>query len=279
VSPLFSIVIPSFNQAQWLDACLKSVLDQEGVRLEVIVMDGGSTDGSLEIIQRYAPRLAYWQSQKDGGQAAAIRAGFERAQGGILAWLNSDDLYLPGALAAVAGFFETHPDEEAVNGGGYYIDAGGQPYRWRRLNQNHSLGVRADHGRFRYFHPQQGILQAASFWRREAYLAVGGVDPQFQYIMDFDLFTRLTQRRPLARLPKLLACFRIHADNKTHAMKAVYHRELKVWAAKYGVDRESRLWRALMFLRYLGPFALGKIEALWRERFGALAPTLKRKIP
>lgn len=266
----FSIVIPSYNQAAWLEACLCSVLDQVGADFEVIVMDGGSTDGSRQIIERYASRLAYWQSQSDGGQAAAIRAGFERATGDILAWLNSDDLYLPGALAKVAEFFVAHPEEECVNGGGYYVDAQGKPFRWRPFNQNHTLGQVASYNRFRYFHPQQGIWQPATFWRRKAYDAVGGVDPQFHYIMDFDLLTRLAQRRTLAKLPQLLVCFRIHADNKTHALRATYHRELKLWSAKYGIDQEPRWWRVWNYFVFLGPWAVDKLRALWRERNGTL---------
>ena len=266
----FSVVIPSYNQAAWLEPCIKSVLGQEGVDLEVIVMDGGSTDGSREIIERYAPRLAYWQSQKDGGQAAAIRAGLERATGDIFAWLNSDDVYMPGALAKVAAFFEAHPDEEVVTGGAFYIDGAGDYYRWRLFNQNHTLGVAAPHERFLYYKPQQGVWQAATFWRKGAYEAVGGVDPQFHYIMDFDLLTRLSARRPLARLPEMLACFRIHADNKTHAWMDVFHREMKVWKAKHGLDKEPAVKRWLWYARFLGPAVLRKIRALWLERSGRL---------
>jgi GT2 family glycosyltransferase len=266
----FSVVIPSYMQAAWLEACIRSVLGQEGVELEVFVMDGGSTDGSAEIIGRYAPRLAYWQSRKDGGQAAAIKAGLERATGDILCWLNSDDVFMPGALAKVARFFEAHPEEEVVTGGAFYIDGKGAAYRWNRFNQNHTLGVAASHTRFLYYKPQQGIWQPATFWRRGAYEAVGGVDPQFHYIMDFDLFTRLSKRRPFAVLPEMLACFRIHEANKTHTWMDTYHREMKIWSAKYGMDRVPGLKKAAVYAYFLAFAAVRKLRAVARERSGFL---------
>jgi glycosyltransferase involved in cell wall biosynthesis len=266
----FSIVIPSYMQARWLEPCIRSVLGQEGVEVQAIVMDGGSSDGSREIIERYADRLAYWQSQKDGGQAAAIQAGFQRADGDILGWLNSDDVLMPGALKAVADFMEAHPDEEVVTGGGFYIDADGRPYRWRRFYPNHAVGVAASARRFRFHKPQEGIWQPCTFWRRRAYEAVGGVDPQFHYIMDFDLFTRLSMRRPFAKMPGWLACFRIHEENKTHAMMDVYRREMKVWRAKYGVDKEPLVKRLFWYGVYMVPAILRRVVGLVKERAGAL---------
>jgi glycosyltransferase involved in cell wall biosynthesis len=272
MSTRFSIVIPSYMQARWLEPCIKSVLGQRGpgVEVETLVMDGGSTDGSRAIIERYAPELAYWQSEKDGGQAAAIRAGFGRAKGEIFGWLNSDDLLMPGALAKVASFFETQPDEEVVTGGGFYIDAAGKAYFWHLLNQNHTFGVAASQRRFLYFKPQQGIWQPATFWRRQAYEAVGGVDPQFHYIMDFDLFTRLSGRRRFARLKEMLACFRIHEENKTHAMLDVYRREIKVWEAKYGMDKAAFCKKFLIYNGYRFPAYARKAWAILAERTGLL---------
>jgi glycosyltransferase involved in cell wall biosynthesis len=266
----FSIVIPSYMQARWLGPCIRSVLGQEGVTVQAIVMDGGSTDGSREVIESFAPRLSYWQSQKDGGQAAAIRAGFERADGDILGWLNSDDVLMPGALARVAAFFEAHPEEEAVTGGGFYIDAEGRAFRRRAWNTNHVRGVAASHRRFLYCQPQEGIWQPCTFWRRTAYEAVGGVDPQFHYMMDFDLFTRLAARRRFAKLPAMLACFRIHEDNKTHQWMDVYRREFKVWEGKYGLGRQSMLKRKALYGAYMLPAALRRAWGVLLERGGFL---------
>ena len=265
-----SIVIPSYNQARWLEACLRSVLGQRGVELETIVMDGGSKDGSPAIIERYASKLAYWQSQPDGGQAAAIAAGFARATGDVLGWLNSDDVFMPGALERVVRFFTEHPEEEVVTGGSFFIDAEGRTYRWRWWNQNHTFGVAASHERFLHFVPQQGIAQPATFFRRAAYEAVGGVDAQFQYIMDFDLFTRLSRRRRFARIAEMLACFRIHEANKTHQWKNVFRREMKIWASKYGVDRVPPIERRVRFVGFLLPAVARKALAMARERTGTV---------
>src|SRR5215470_7311361 len=108
--PRISIVTPSFNQARFLEATIRSVLDQRYDNLEYIVVDGGSTDGSVEIIKRYADRLAFWCSEADGGHGNALNKGLRRATGEIMAWLNSDDIYWPWTLAAVAEIFEAHPD-------------------------------------------------------------------------------------------------------------------------------------------------------------------------
>ncbi|MGQ0603596.1 MAG: glycosyltransferase family 2 protein, partial [Anaerolineales bacterium] len=121
--PRLSIITPSFNQAQFLEATLRSVLDQHYPNLEYLVIDGGSTDDSVAIIQRYADRLAYWVSEKDRGQSDAINKGLARATGEIVAWLNSDDTYLPGALAAQAGYLCAHTDVEVVYGDCVYTDA------------------------------------------------------------------------------------------------------------------------------------------------------------
>ncbi|MBA4380647.1 MAG: glycosyltransferase, partial [Anaerolinea sp.] len=108
--PLVSIVTPSYNQAQFLEATLRSVLEQDYPNIEYLVVDGASTDGSLEIIRRYADQLAWWVSEKDSGQSEAVNKGLQRARGEIVGWLNSDDVYLPGAVSAAAAAFQSHPE-------------------------------------------------------------------------------------------------------------------------------------------------------------------------
>ena len=132
--PLVSIVTPSYNQAIYLEDTLRSVLNQDYPRIEYIVIDGGSTDGSQEIIQRYADRLAYWTSEPDSGQADAINKGLRRTTGEIVAWLNSDDMYMADAVQEAVEALDASPEAGMVYADGLMVDAGGcllDPHRYR----------------------------------------------------------------------------------------------------------------------------------------------------
>ena len=178
--PKISVVTPSFKQAPFLEETIRSVLSQEYPDLEYIVMDGGSTDGSVEIIRKYADRLAHWESAKDEGQAAAIRSGFAWANGEIFGWLNSDDTLAPGTLREIGEFFAAHPDVDLVYGDLNLVDVTGKPlYTARPLLR---LGILVYENAFV---PQQGM-----YWRRSLYERVGGVDPRLRFAMDFDLVIR-----------------------------------------------------------------------------------------
>ena len=203
--PTISIVTPSFNQARFLERTIRSVLDQEYPRLEYIVMDGGSTDGSLEIIERHADRLAYWTSGPDGGQAAAINTGWRRATGEVVAWLNSDDFYLPGSLLEIGEAFAAHREASLIYGLTRRVDADGKPmgtvgsaYSWRTMLFSHQV-----------------IPQPSAFFRRSAVDAVGLLDESLHYSMDYDFFLRLTQSRPALMLPRPFAIATVHEDAKT----------------------------------------------------------------
>src|SRR5512140_333329 len=132
---LVSIITPSYNQAAYLEQAICSVLDQDYAHIEYLVVDGGSTDGSVEIIQRYVSRLAWWCSEKDSGQAEAINKGMQRAHGEIVAWLNSDDLYLPGAVAAAVRTFAEHPQAALVYGDMRSVDGENRTINLQRYRQ------------------------------------------------------------------------------------------------------------------------------------------------
>lgn len=204
--PLVSIVTPSYNQAHFLETTIRSVLDQDYPNLEYLIVDGGSTDGSRQIIERYADRLAWWVSERDQGQTDAINKGFARAQGEILAWLNSDDTYQPQAIAQAVAFFQAHPEVGLVYGDANLIDESGQvigkfPARqtdYRRLKRG-------------FVHiPQQAAFFRASLWRQ-----VGPLDPTFYFAMDYDLWVRIARLAPVQYVPNLWANFRLHQAGKS----------------------------------------------------------------
>lgn len=242
-----TVVTPSFNQANFIDQTIRSVIYQDYPNTEYIVIDGGSTDGSDKTIAFYDRQLAFWCSERDGGQADAIRKGFERATGDIFGWLNSDDVLLPGALTHVAEFFSNNPEVECLSGGGFYIDADGLPLQNAR--PGYSLGVRCSYDRLR-FYEMDGVLQQATFWRRSAYEAVGGIDASLRFVMDLDLLIRLANRRPIARTERLLGCFRIHADCKSCTIQNVRHAERVILAQRYGVAESPAWYRKIMYARY-----------------------------
>jgi glycosyltransferase involved in cell wall biosynthesis len=180
--PLISIVTPSYNQARFIEDTLRSVVSQAYPRTEHIVVDGGSTDGSVDIIRRYAPHLRSWVSEPDRGQSHAINKGLAQAQGEILTWLNSDDTYLPGALDEVGRFFAGHPDVDLVYGDYVYTDVDGRPMRRRHVFD--TIGYES-----LLYHDYLG--QPAVFFRRSLFEKVGPLDESLHYCMDWDLFLRM----------------------------------------------------------------------------------------
>lgn len=261
-----SLVTPSFNQAAYIEQTIKSVLNQDYSNIEYLVIDGGSTDGSAEIIRQYSDRLDYWCSEPDGGQADALRKGFEKCTGDILCWLNSDDILLPGAISKVARFFDDNPEVENVSGGAFYIDQHNQAMSGFGAI---SLGVEASFDRFR-FYQQDGVFQQAAFWRRSAYNAVGGIDPSLNFIMDYDLFTRLARLSSFRQLPEFLACFRLHAQCKSSRLEEVRRQEVEQYRIRFGVS-ELALWqKRLLYWRFRGPSLARKMQLRLRRKVGLL---------
>ena len=199
--PRITVVTPSFNQGRFLEATIRSVLQQEYPNLEYIIMDGGSTDGTLDVIRRYEPWLSGWSSAPDDGPAQAINRGLAQATGDILCWLNADDLYLPGALWAAAEAFTRRPEAALVYGEGWYIDEAGE-----RIEPCRFVRRRFDR---RYLVNRDPILQPAAFWRRELWRATGPLDEALRWVFDWEWFIRAHAQGEFVYLPRDLALYRI----------------------------------------------------------------------
>ncbi len=202
--PRISIVSPSYNQGRFLERTILSILNQNYPNLEYIIMDGGSTDNSVEIIKRYEKHLAHWTS-KDAGQGDALRRGFRLCTGDILAYLNSDDVYLPGVLQRVACVFRDKPDTDVVYGNKYLTDEQDSIIGERRFTPYIS-----PISRFGFIYGGFGISQPASFWTRELYHRVGEIDPNFIHCMDTDLFVRFAVSRARFRFVREYLAGRSH---------------------------------------------------------------------
>ena len=209
--PCVSIITPSYNQAQFLEQTIRSVLDQNYPNLEYWVIDGGSTDGSLEIIQKYAEQLAGWVSEPDRGQAEGINKGLARATGDIVAWLNSDDVYYPGAVGAAVEALAANPQAPFVFSDVESIDEAGKPFHSMRYGH---WGL-PDLMRFRI------IGQPAVFIRRTYLAQTGLLDPSYHYLLDHHLWLRLAALAEPVYVPgELWAAARMHASAKNMAQAA-----------------------------------------------------------
>jgi glycosyltransferase involved in cell wall biosynthesis len=202
--PRISIITPSFNQAPYLEQTMQSVLEQDYPDIEYMLVDGGSTDGSLEIIQCYANRLDWWVSEPDLGQADAINKGLARASGDIVAWLNSDDLYQPGALEKVADVFKAHPEVGLIYGDVLSIDQDSKVFNEMRFQQFSLTDLLV----FNI------ISQPGVFMRRDIQKQAGLLDTRFHYLLDHHLWIRMAHQASMHYLPKTLAAARYHPDAK-----------------------------------------------------------------
>jgi glycosyltransferase involved in cell wall biosynthesis len=203
--PLVSILTPSFNQAPYLEETIQSVLSQDHPRLEYMIVDGGSTDGSIEVIKKYEHKLAWWVSEKDQGQTDAINKGFARASGEILAWINSDDTYEPGAVSAAVKYLQEHPNVGMVYGNCNFINEAGRVIgRFNSAQTNYRL-LRQGYAHI----PQQTMFFRADLWKQ-----VGPLDPSFYFAMDYDLWTRIAARTEIKYIPQTWANFRLHTSGR-----------------------------------------------------------------
>jgi glycosyltransferase involved in cell wall biosynthesis len=257
--PRVSIVTPSYNQSRYLEQAIVSVLDQDYPEIECLVIDGGSTDGSLEIIDRYANRLAYWVSETDEGQTDAINKGFDRAQGDILAWLNSDDLYQPGAVAEAVAYLAEHPEVGMVYGDANYIDETGKVI-------GRFPAAQTDYKRLRrgYVHiPQQSVFFRARLWRM-----LGPLDPTFYFAMDYDLWVRIAELTPIRYHPRTWAAFRLHGDAKSLAAAERCWPEMIRVHRKLGGGVLSVIYAKYILRRILEPVLPFRLHArLWLQQW------------
>jgi glycosyltransferase involved in cell wall biosynthesis len=244
--PRISIVTPSYNQAQFVEETVRSVLLQGYPNLEYIVMDGASTDGSVEILRRYEQFLDYWASAKDGGHAPALISGFQQATGDILGFVNSDDILLPGALWEVGRSFAGRPDAELAVGKSVLIDTETRvTYPVLGLAPTfHSL----------LFWGSGGFNQPASFWKREAMLEVGIFDVSYFFSFDYDMYLRLTRRKRAHRINRYLAAFRMQPDSKTSTLRNVKLQDDAALQQQHGIGKYPQWMRRLMRAYYHGRY-------------------------
>jgi glycosyltransferase involved in cell wall biosynthesis len=263
-APRISIVTPSFRQARFIERTLASVVDQGYPNLEYHVQDGASKDGTVEILERYTAKLTSWVSERDGGQTEAINRAFAKTSGDIMAWINSDDILFPGALAYVADYFSRHPEIDVVYGHRVLIDADGREIgRWILPPHDDAVLSWAD------FVPQETL-----FWRRSIWEKAGGrVDESFRFAMDWDLLLRFRKAGArFARLPRFLGGFRVHADQKTTAdITDIGFREMnRLREREIGhVPTPIEVRKAV--LPYLARHTMTDIGWRIRNRFGAAA--------
>lgn len=250
--PKISIVTPSFKQGEFIDRTITSVLSQEYPNLEYIVQDGGSEDETVKILKGYGAALTHWESVPDKGQSHAINMGFRHATGNIMAYLNSDDLLLPGALHYVADYFEQHPDVDVVYGHRVVIDEDDNEIgRWVLPPHDDQVLLWADY-----------VPQETLFWRRSIWEKAGGaIDENFQFAMDWDLILRFREAgAKFVRLPRFLGAFRIHHHQKSsatiHEVGVREMRELRIRShgrivTKQEINQQSRAYLLRHVLCYL----------------------------
>lgn len=227
-----SIITPSFNQAGYLEQTIQSVIGQNYSNLEYIIIDGGSSDNSPEIIKKYERHIAYWVSETDTGQSHAINKGLEKATGDIIAWINSDDQYLPGALKTVSNYFSRNPEIDLIYGNAVNLYPNGKTknYIVKEFDPVDLLS-------------RVSVHQPSVFWKRGIHEEIGVLDETLNYVMDYDLWLRIFFRYKTKRVDKMLSIFRIHADSKTYYdPRELYYEKRKV-ISRFFNSLHDKTWK------------------------------------
>ena len=227
-TPLVTVITPSYNQAEFLEDTIQSVLRQDYPNLEYMIVDGGSTDGSVEIIRKYADKLAWWVSEKDSGQAEAINKGFTRASGELVAWLNSDDLFQPGMISTSVEAFQAHPEAGLVYGDVLSIDGAGKPINLMTFAPYTLKDLMA----FKF------ISQPGMMMRRAILNQAGFLDESYHYLLDHELWLRMARLAGMVYLPRQQAVARFHAAAKNLSQTAKYGGEALRLAAQMETQPE-----------------------------------------
>ncbi len=232
-----SIITPSYNQGQYIEETILSVLNQEYSNLEYIIMDGGSKDDSVELIKKYEDKISFWESKKDKGQSDAINKGLKKATGDIVAWLNSDDMYAENALVRVASIFENHPDVDIVYGNVWQVYP--------------SKTVKHINPKFnpKGFLTGVNLHQPSVFWRRKIHDEIGFLDQDLYYTMDYDLWLRIFYTYKSYRTDSILSRFRCHVEAKTSNNPKGIYADYRTCISRFfrsaGFDKHIPVLRAL----------------------------------
>lgn len=241
--PKISIITPSFNQGKYLEETILSVLNQNYPNIEYIIIDGGSTDNSVDIIKKYEKYLKYWVSEPDRGQSHAINKGFERATGDIFGWLNSDDYLLPDALRTIAKMFSDEPSAGVFIGAGQFVDEDGRTITTKLPTSDTSIT-----SLFKWlddFH----FMQPSCFFTRDAWNICGPLDLCLHYSMDLDLWLKLAKKYKFACIPEILSSSRVHKTAKTTEYTNMSIVDSCIVLMRHGAESEARKHLELMAAR------------------------------
>jgi glycosyltransferase involved in cell wall biosynthesis len=241
--PLISVITPSYNQACFIEQTIASVIGQSYDNIQFIIVDGGSTDGSLDIIKKYSSNLFYWTSEPDSGQSDAINKGLKKATGDLVTWINSDDLLLPGSLQAIADAWMKSPSASLFSGDCIRIDP-----------DNKYLSCHVVPPQLGWF-SKKGLVyidQPGTFWRRDLIQTDEGLDTALHTVMDHDLWYRITlQYKNALRLNRCLAAFRLHDKSKTANIQEIFIKEANIIREKHCGGRKQISFTTLLSYRFL----------------------------